>query len=103
MSELLPEISDVDLIHAAALPEAAFRGLHNADVWQTLQPRFPATLARDTWLDAFGTTPSDAAAPHPELWRMTAAIMADRDAHEAVHYAADISTAWGTVRPGGPA
>ncbi len=60
-------------------------------------------LARDTWLDAFGTTPSDAAAPHPELWRMTAAIMADRNAHEAVHYAADISTAWGTVRPGGPA
>ena len=60
-------------------------------------------LARDTWLDAFGTTPSDAAAPRPELWRMTAAVMADRNAHEAVHYAADIATAWGTVRPGGPA
>ena len=60
-------------------------------------------LARDTWLDAFGTTPSDAAAPHPELWRMTAAIMADRNAHEVVHHAADIATAWGTVRPGDPA
>ncbi len=60
-------------------------------------------LARDTRLDAFGTTPSDTAAPHPELWRMTAAVMADRNAHEAVHYAADIATAWGTVRPGGPA
>ena len=34
---------------------------------------------------------------------MTAAVMADRNAHEAVHYAADIATAWGTVRPGDPA
>ena len=34
------------------LPEAAFRGLHNGDVWTLLQPRFPAGLARDTWLAA---------------------------------------------------
>ena len=53
-------------VDLAALPEAAFRGLHNADVWQTLQPRFPATLARDTWLDAIDDAYVDDAGPiHP--------------------------------------
>ncbi len=34
------------------LPEAGFRGLHNGDVWEQLRPRFPASLDRDTWLEA---------------------------------------------------
>jgi DinB superfamily len=47
--------------------------------------------ARDTWLDAYAATPPEAAAPHPEIGRMTAAVMADRNAHEVVHHATDIA------------
>jgi len=32
-----------------------------------------------------------AAAHHPEIGRMTAAVMADRNAHEVVHHASDIA------------
>ncbi len=57
-------------------------------------------LARDTWLEAYAATPLDAAAPHPEIGRMTAAVMADRNAHEVVHHAADIVRG---LSPDGPA
>jgi hypothetical protein len=61
--------------------------------------------ARDTWLDAYASTPPDAAAPHPEIGRMTAAVMADRNAHEVVHHAVDIAAGLGTagLSPGGRA
>lgn len=45
------------------LPDAAFRGLHNADVWDRLRPRFPAGLARDTWLSAIDDAYVDDPAP----------------------------------------
>jgi beta-phosphoglucomutase-like phosphatase (HAD superfamily) len=53
-------------VDLSALPEAGFRGLHNADVWETLRPRFPASLARDTWLDAIDDAYVDDDGPiHP--------------------------------------
>ena len=34
------------------LPDMAFRGIHMGHVWQTLRPRLPDGLDRDTWLTA---------------------------------------------------
>jgi DinB superfamily len=64
--------------------------------------RHALAQARDVWLDAFATTPADAAAPHPEIGRMTAAVMAERNAHEVVHHAMDIARPRRVaLRPGG--
>ena len=34
------------------LPDEAFRGIHMRDVWTALEPRFPKTVDRKTWIAA---------------------------------------------------
>ena len=34
------------------LPDEAFRGIHMRDVWTALQPRYPKTVDRKTWIAA---------------------------------------------------
>jgi HAD superfamily hydrolase (TIGR01509 family) len=34
------------------LPDEAFRGIHMLDVWTALEPRFPKTVDRKTWIGA---------------------------------------------------
>ena len=34
------------------LPDEAFRGIHMRDVWTALEPRYPKTVDRKTWIAA---------------------------------------------------
>jgi HAD superfamily hydrolase (TIGR01509 family) len=39
-------------IDLSDLPDEAFRGIHMRDVWTALEPRFPKTVDRKTWIAA---------------------------------------------------
>ena len=57
------------------LPDEAFRGVHMRDVWTALEPRFPKTVDRKTWIAAierFYVAHAPSLSPSPARWKRSA-------------------------------